>query len=64
MHNFGHVVSEHDLCEPLGDRSRIYVGCGAVDPPRSFDYGAGVFSPMNIPEWCPLPDAIFEINEK
>jgi hypothetical protein len=62
MRNVGHVVSDDDSFEPNGDRSRIYVGCGAVDPPRPFDYGSGVFSPQGIPEWCPLPDAPKEMT--
>lgn len=57
MFNEGYVVSKNEGFEPIGDRTRIYVGCHAVSPPRSFDYGAGVFSPKVIPDWCPLPDA-------
>jgi hypothetical protein len=57
MRNVGHVVTNEDSYEPLGDRSRIYIGCNKCEPPRPFDFGAGVFSPRSLPDWCPLPDA-------
>lgn len=63
MHNLGHLISEDDAHHgAYGDRSRVYVGCGATDPPRPFDYGSGVFSPMGIPDWCPLPEAEMKIE--